>query len=155
MTTISTAELAECCSITVKTVSLWTRTWLKPAKLSRGTYHAAKAIRLWIKHVIRPAEHVGDESEANARRRFEIARANKEELRVKRVAESLVPRDEALSWVRELVAEARSAFLPLARRLAPVLHGKEIRDIEGILDDAVKATLRRLAKPEGQKGHRP
>ena len=142
-----TAQLADLFGVTTKTVYEWAHTWLGPAKVGKDSFIGRQAVALWLEKIAAPKTPEGQESEGDARRRYEIARADKEELRVKREAESLVSKDEAIGWLVQILSEAKTAFLGAGRRLAPEAYGKEPRDIEGIIDDEMKRILRKLARP--------
>ncbi len=60
---------------------------------------------------------------------------------------NLIERDDAVKWVVSLVAEAKMAFLAMPRRLAPVLYGRQVRDIEEALRDEIYRILERLSRP--------
>lgn len=147
----STAELAAFIGVSMQTINEWAKSWLASAKVKYGVFAVRQAVDLWVKNIVAPPVPEGQETEADARRRKEIARANKEELRAKREAESLVPKEQAENWLIQLLSEAKTAFLGSGRRLAPEIYGKEIRDIEAVINTENKRILRKMARPVADK----
>lgn len=148
--TVSPKFLAYQWSVHPKTIRDWD--WLKPAKVAPGRFDAKLAHDLYIRHRILPLHSAPEgaetgESLEEAKRRYEIARANKAELQAAQLRGNLMERGEAIQWVTALVSEARLAFLALPRRLAPVLYGKEIREIEALIREEISRILGKLSRP--------
>ncbi|MBF0548176.1 MAG: hypothetical protein HQM08_27315 [Candidatus Riflebacteria bacterium] len=146
----TTVQLSNRWGVTSKTINVWASKWLAPAKISYGKFDDVLSHKLYIENVIKPEFNQGsngEESIDESKRRKEKALADKAELQAKQLSESLIPKDQAIDWVIELVVEAKSAFRSIPRRIAPVIYGKEIRDIEGIISDEIDDALRKLARP--------
>lgn len=151
---LTTEQLTYMWGTTKKTVAEWSKGWLFPAKVRRGKFDANIAHRLFIENQVIP-KYVkpddGTESTDSAKRRKEIAMANLKELQEGELRGDLIQKDDAIKWVGGLVAEAKQRFIALPRRLAPVLYGKDIRDIENDIRLEVNRILALLARPLKQK----
>ncbi len=146
---ISTQTLSIMWGVSKMTIAKYARAWLMPAKLRTGVFDAAMAHKLYLENKILPQYAKPDddsESMDEAKRRKEIAVANMKELSEQQMRGELIPRDDAVKWVGAMVDEAKSAFLALPRRMAPVIYGKEIREGEIALRAEVHRILTRLAR---------
>ena len=80
--------------------------------------------------------------------RKEKARADREELLVKRLKGELVPKDQAINWLTGHVTAAKLGFQSLPKRLAPVVRlKKDEKEIEIEIRNEVYKILKELAKP--------
>ncbi|MBF0548558.1 MAG: hypothetical protein HQM08_29265 [Candidatus Riflebacteria bacterium] len=146
----TTSQIAQIWGVSSKTIIDWRKKWLAPAYLKYGSFDMVVAHRLYIENIIAPQFECNEESGSitESKRKKEKALAEKAQLQVKGLRESLVHRSQPLEWIGELVAEAKKVFRGIPRKIAPGIYGKEIREIEGIIEDEIKAALRKLARPE-------
>jgi hypothetical protein len=151
---LTTDQLAYMWATSKVSIAAWSKDWLFPAKVKRGKFDANIAHRLFVENQVIP-KYVkpddGTESTDSAKRRKEIALANIKEMQEAETRGELIQKDDAIKWVGGLVAEAKQRFIALPRRLAPVLYGKDIRDIENDIRLEVNRILSLLARPLKQK----
>lgn len=150
---LTTDQLSYMFGVTPQTVIAYTKgdnAWLLPAKIARGKYDANMACRLYIENQIIPKfarPNDGCESIEEARRRKEIAMANLKELQEAQQRAELIPKDQAIDWLVGIISEAKSAFMAVPRRIAPVLYGlSEIRDIESKVRSEMTRILEKLSR---------
>ncbi len=149
---LTAKELAYLLGVSEPTIFLWAKggKWLAPARVAKGQYDGKLAVKLYIENHIAPkfrTSKEGGESFDDARLRKEIAAADLQELKASALRGDLIEKDQAIKWLTVLVSEAKSAFLALPRRLAPVLYGvSEIRDIETQIRTEIHKVLEKLAR---------
>lgn len=149
---LTAKEVAYLLGVAEPTVFLWAKdgNWLAPARVKRGKYDGKLAVKLYVENWVAPKFRKPDsdsESMDDAKRRKEIAAANIKELEEAELRGRLIDKDEAIQWVGALVDEARTAFVAMPRRMAPVIYGKEIRDSENMIRKEVTRILNKLARP--------
>jgi len=155
---LSAKDLAHLLGVSEPSIFLWAKgsNWLSPAKVARGKYDGKLAVRLYIKHQVEPKFRHGKdggESFEEARRRKEIAQANLHELKEGALRGELIEKDQAVKWIIVLVSEAKTAFLALPRRLAPMLYGiSDIRQIENEIRVEIMKILEKLGRSIDKKG---
>lgn len=114
----------------------------------KGKIDFVSASKALIAYYRKLAEGQGSLNLTDVRTRKENARAEREELIVKKLKGELVERDQAERWLHGHVEEATSAFGGLPRRisgeLAPILDEKEI---EFVLRKEVRKILNDLSNP--------
>lgn len=159
---LSAKDLAYLFDVSEPSIFLWAKgsNWLAPAKVARGKYDGKLAVRLYIKHQVEPKFRQGKdggESFEEARRRKEIAQANLHELKEGALRGDLIEKDQAVKWIVVLVSEAKTAFLALPRRLAPMLYGMgDIRQIENEIRTEIMKILEKLGRSIARKdGKKP
>jgi len=141
---LRTDQVAYMVGVSKMTISEWVKAWALPAREKRGYFDANIFLRLYIENVIIPKyarSETDGESFEDAKRRKEIAVANLKELQHSEARGELVQKDEAVEWVGSLVDEARNSFVAMPRRMAPVVYGKEIMDIENDLRKEINRIL--------------
>ena len=149
---LSAKDLAYLLGVSEPSIFLWAKgsNWMAPAKVARGKYDGKMAVRLYIKHQIEPKFRQGKEggeSFEEARRRKEIAQANLHELKEGLLRGDLIEKDQAMKWLIVLVSEAKTAFVALPRRIAPLLYGMpDIRQIENELRSEIMKILEKLGR---------
>lgn len=159
---IGTKQLAYMFEVTSKTIAEWSKPargeqsagWLFPAKLKYGKFDVKLAHNLYIKHQILPRYEKKQDGESlqEAKRRKEIAQANLHELKESSLRGDLVEKDQAIKWLVALISEAKTAFVALPRRLAPVLYGMaDIRQIENELRSEIMKILEKLSRSSAQR----
>jgi len=97
---------------------------------------------------------IGKEGLAEEKLKYQRARTKREELRVQQEEGSLIPRKESISWLSQIVSEAKQGFLNLPRRIAETLMGRDAKEVEAILRFEIHDILWRLSgkeKPEPQE----
>src|SRR5512139_3556780 len=109
--------------------------------VEKGYISYRAAVRALMKYRIRLAEGQGSLSLIDVRTRKEAARAEREEIIVKKRQGELVVKDASVTWLSRIITEAKSAFMNLAKRLAPELVGLAEKEIQVKLDRAVKEIL--------------
>jgi len=118
------------------------------SKEPSGKYDLLKSNHSFIAHLRKQVE--GDEMKA-AKLRRELSKARLSELETAEKEKSLIPRGEAVSWLSQIVSEAKQGFLNLPRRVAETLMGRDPKEIEAILRFEIHDILWRLSgkeKPE-------
>ena len=141
---VGTKQLAYMFDVTSKTIAEWSKSakgeqpngWLFHAKVKYGKFDVRLAHKLYVDNQIIPRyqKKEGGESYEDAKRRKEIAQANLHELKESSLRGDLVEKDQAIKWLVALISEAKTAFVALPRRLAPILYGmSDIRQIENEL----------------------
>lgn len=159
---IGTKQLAYMFDVTSKTIAEWSKSakgeqpagWLFPAKLKHGKFDVRLAHKLYVEYQILPRyqKKEGGESYEDAKRRKEIAQANLHELKESSLRGDLVEKDQAIKWLVALISEAKTAFVALPRRLAPVLYGMpDIRQIENELRSEIMKILEKLSRASAQR----
>jgi len=110
---------------------------------------AAKAI---IEYYRKLAEASGSISLVDERTALTAIKKEREKLKLETERGNLVEKAWAMQILTMAVSEARTAFLGLPRRIAPVLAPKtDERDIEWDLREAIIGILRDLSKPFRKK----
>jgi len=119
----------------------------------KGKIDFIAASRALIAYYRKLAEGQGSLNLTDVRTRKENARAEREELIVKKLKGELVLRNEAIKWVSLLVAECKAALWNIPRRLGPVLAVvNDERECEEILRKEYRKALEDLAKGMKKKG---
>ena len=122
------------------------RNWVKrgfPQK-GRGKYPLLGGFRWYKSEVL---GEVGEETSlAREKLLRERARRERDEILLKQLKGELVRRGEALSWVLGLVNEARILFLGLPKRLAPLLQGKGLKEMELAMRIEINDVLNAMAR---------
>lgn len=78
----------------------------------------------------------------------ERAKRIQDEIKAEQMAGIMVPRDQAMHWLSDIIGEVRQALFGLPRRLAASLLAKtDERDIETELRSEIKRILWSLASP--------
>jgi hypothetical protein len=117
----------------------------KPEKGKIELFAAARAIILYERS-LRHSDGGSEQKEANTRR--DIAKAEREELIVKKLKGELVLKDQVETWLHGHVEETKSAFWGLPRRMGPVLTPiSDEKEIEFLLREAIYQILEEMAKP--------
>jgi hypothetical protein len=116
--------------------------------VTKGKIDFVKAAKALIEYYRRLAEGQGSLSLTDVRTRKESARAEREELIVKRLKEELVPKNAAITWLVALGSATKLAFQGLPKRLAPIvrLYDDE-KEIEVIIRNEIYKIIRELEKP--------
>jgi hypothetical protein len=116
--------------------------------VSQGKIDFVQASKTLIEYYRKLAEGQGSLNLTDVRTRKEAARAEREELIVKKLKGELVPKNASISWLIALGSAAKLAFQGLPRRLAPVviLYNDE-KEIEVIIRDEIYKIIRELEKP--------
>ena len=154
---LTAKELAYLLGVSEPTIFLWTKggKWLAPSRVGRGQYDGKMAVKLYIENYIAPkyrGSKEGGESYEDAKRRKEIAQANLHELKESSLRGDLVEKDQAIKWLVALISEAKTAFVALPRRLAPVLYGmSDIRQIENELRSEIMKILEKLSRSSARR----
>jgi hypothetical protein len=133
-------QIARLFNVTQKTISVWGEKGFP--KAAHGKYPVFACHDWWMAHNSDPS---GDDIGEFRKRKLGAEARIKEYDAAVREGE-LVARSEAEGWVIGLVSMVKSGFLGLPRRAAPVVFGKEIREIEEVLNREIKAILKKLAK---------
>lgn len=116
----------------------------KPEKGKIDFFAATKALLLYERS-LRFSKGGAEQKEAQTRR--DVAKAEREELIVKKLKGELVLRNEAVKWVSLLVAECKAALWNIPRRLGPVLALiSDERECEQVLRVEHRKALEELAK---------
>jgi hypothetical protein len=116
--------------------------------VSQGKIDFVAASKALIEYYRKLSEGQGSLNLVDVRTRKEAARAEREELIVKKLKGELVPKNASISWLIALGSAAKLAFQGLPKRLAPVvrLHDDE-KEIEVIIRNEIYKIIRELEKP--------
>ena len=116
--------------------------------VSEGKIDFVAASKALIEYYRKLSEGQGSLNLTDVRTRKELARAEREELIVKKLKGELVPKNASLSWLIALGTAAKLALRGLAKRLAPVvrLHDDE-KEIQLIIQNGIDEIIRELEKP--------
>lgn len=116
--------------------------------VSQGKIDFIQASKALIEYYRKLAEGQGSLNLTDVRTRKEAARAEREELIVKKLKGELVPKGASINWLIALGSAAKLAFQGLPKRLAPVvrLHDDE-KEIEVIIRNEIYKIIRELEKP--------
>ncbi len=122
---------------------------------SRGKIDFVKAAKALIEYYRQLAAGQGSLNLTDVRIRKEAARAEREELLVKKLKGELVPRGESITWLKSHVTAAKLGFQGLPKRLAPVVRLKgDEKEIEIEIRNEVYKILDELARPlDADAGH--
>jgi phage terminase Nu1 subunit (DNA packaging protein) len=121
-------------------------------KTARGKYDKDENVRFYIRYLRKVAVGSGDANLTDVKTRREIARAEREELLVKKIKGDLVPKHQAEQWLGDIVREVRQHFISLPRRVAGAIVLKtDERDVEVELRSEIHKILEQLAKPLERK----
>jgi phage terminase Nu1 subunit (DNA packaging protein) len=140
---LSKIDLATALGVNIRSITRWVKDGLPRA--ATGKFCLPECVT-WLVERARASGAGSDDEGKRWLTIFRKERALISELERKKLEGSLIPRDEAVKWAVSLATEAKMAFLALPRRTAPVLYGKEIRDIEALLRTEIRAILTRLAQ---------
>ncbi len=121
----------------------------------KGKIDFVRAAKALIDYYRNLAAGQGSLNLTDVRIRKEAARAEREELLVKKLKGELVPKDQSIAWLTSMVSAARLGFQNLPKRLAPVVRlKKDEKDIEVEIRAEVHKILKELAKPlNADAGH--
>ena len=114
---------------------------------------ASKALITYYRNL---AAGQGSLNLTDVRIRKEAARAEREELIVKKLKGELVPKNASISWLTSLGVATKIAFRGLAKRLAPiVILCKDPREAYQIIQNEIDTIIRALEKAlDESKYHR-
>jgi len=106
---------------------------------------ASKALIAYYRKL---SEGQGSLNLTDVRTRKEAARAEREEILVKKLKEELVPKNASIGWLVALGSAAKQAFQGLPKRLAStVLLCDDEKEIEVIIRNEIYKIIRELEKP--------
>ena len=110
---------------------------------------AAKAL---VEYYRKLSDGQGSLNLTDVRTRKEAARAEREELIVKKLKGELVLKDQAERWLLGHVDEAKTAFLGLPRRMGPTLAPvSDEKEVEFVLRKEIREILEELSTPIKKK----
>jgi hypothetical protein len=87
-------------------------------KPENGKVDIIRALIHWMFYYRKLSESQGEAGLMEVRKRKETARAEREEIMVRKLKEELVLKNQAMAWLSLLVGNARAHFLGLSKRLA-------------------------------------
>ena len=113
---------------------------------------ASKALITYYRNL---AAGQGSLNLTDVRIRKEAARAEREELIVKKLKGELVPKSASISWLIALGSAAKLAFQGLPKRLAPVIRlYDDEKEIEVFIRNEIYKIIRELEKPLDAKRYK-
>jgi len=114
----------------------------------KGKIPLLEAFKALLIYKTKLAEGQGSLNLTDVRTRKENARAEREELIVKKLKGDLVLKDQIEKWLHGHVEETKSAFWGLPRRMGPVLMSiSDEKEIEFLLREEIYKILEEMAKP--------
>jgi hypothetical protein len=114
----------------------------------KGKIPLLAAFKALLAYKTKLSEGQGSLNLTDVRTRKENARAEREELIVKKMRGEQVPKDQVEKWLHGHVEEAKGAILGLPRRMGPVLAPLiDEKEIEFLLQEQIYKILEELAKP--------
>ena len=117
-------------------------------KPDKGKIDAIKSLVHWIFYYRELSEKQGSLDFTDSRKRKEAARAEREEIMLRKLKEELVPKNASIGWLVALGSAAKQAFQGLPKRLAStVLLCDDEKEIEVIIRNEIYKIIRELEKP--------
>jgi hypothetical protein len=114
----------------------------------KGKIDFVAASKSLIAYYRKLSEGQGSLNLTDVRTRKEAARAEREEILVKKLKEELVPKNASIGWLVALGSAAKQAFQGLPKRLAStVLLCDDEKEIEVIIRNEIYKIIRELEKP--------
>ena len=145
---LTTRQVCHLFEITKQGLSKWIQKGCP--KADRDKYSLKSIFNWWKDHYI--GDIAADTSIAQENLRYQRARAEREEITVLKLRESLIIKEQAMQTLAIIVAEARTAFLGLPRRLGdPLAAITDPKEIEYMLRGEITKILFDLAKPLKRK----
>lgn len=135
---IDTTTAAELFETTPKTISEWEKAAgkeRKSFKVSYGVYHLRKLFSWWLENIYSPKQE--GSTIQDARERYWNAKADGEEISVKKLRGELIPQEAVVDQWCKRVAEVKQGLLSLPVKLPPVLEGKRVAEMRGIIKGEV------------------
>ncbi|MCC6672173.1 MAG: hypothetical protein IT458_14015 [Planctomycetes bacterium] len=156
----SLGELAEALEVDVATVYRWRAAGMPQAE---GGGFDPEQVAAWNRTrvsaanrrgppALLPSEAVAEAASAEDRRwatEYRKAKALREVMLLQELRGQLIEVDRVEQLLVARALELRKNLLGLGRRLAPVLVGKPIREIQATVDDAITGILEHYAREEG------
>jgi len=143
---VLTRELALFFKVSRQTIGVWHQKGLPKTK--RGTFPLLACFEWWRENISQESK----DSTLTEERRLKTAIERKiKQLELEEKEESLIPRTQSISWLSQIVTEARVALLNLPRRVGETLLGRDAKTIEEILRFEIHEILWMLSgakKPE-------
>jgi len=118
-----------------------------PPPKERGIYDFHACNGAYREYKTKLAEGAGNQETINQKERREKLRADREELRLEIDRKNLVSRGQAVQWLCNHIAIARSALMGYEGRMAPVLAKKDEIEIRDLLRFENRRILGNLSKP--------
>jgi len=120
--------------------------------VKKGRIPFLEAFRALLVYKSKLAEGQGSLNLTDVRTRKENARAEREELIVKKLKGELVLKDQVEKWLHGHVEEAKTALWGLPRRMGPVFSPiSDEKEIEFLLREEIYKILEEMAKPLHEK----
>ena len=147
---VTRKQLAEILGLSVRRISQLTNAGVL-TNVSRGKYDLRQAIQAYIAYRVEAEQKkaVGNQSLtlAEVKRLKEMVEVELKKMQLRRKKGELLERDELTKVCQTIVANAKTRFLAMPTKIAPLLVGlKNIKKIKTILEKEVHSILEELAK---------
>lgn len=148
--TVTLNEFAADWGVTVRTVTNWIAEGMPHRAGGKGQRRVVRSeANAWVREREREAAEAESDAPADlaeAERRYQLARAEKVELEVRRARGELVTVEEAAAPVEAMLAQLRAQMVTIPQRWAPTLLAcKALPEITGKLDGLVAELMTTLA----------
>ena len=143
---LTTQQICHLFSITKQGLSKWVEKGFP--KADRNKYLLQLCFEWWKNYYV--GDINADTTIAREQLRYQKARAEREELTVKKLKEELVPKDSSLQWLLIMATEAKTALRGLPRRMSRSLAAiNDPKQIEVDLTKEIRQILNSLAANRG------
>ena len=132
-------------SITKTTLTNWTGKGFPRGK--RNQYPLVTGFRWWRKNIV--GEEAGELQIEKLLR--ERARREQDQVKAEVAKNSVIQRETAIAWLTTIISEAKLHFRGIPARVAPVLQGRDEKEIQVILLKEIDDILWKMSGAKRQK----
>ncbi len=144
MTTYPVSIIAKLLDLSPRRIQMLVREGVIPAPVKRE-YDLIGCTQGYVRYLRKLCEGQGSLTLTDVRIRKELARAEREEIMVKKLKGELILKGEPIGWLIALGSAAKMGFWNLPKRLAPVLAPlSDEKEIEMIIRNEVREVITTL-----------
>lgn len=139
---VSTSYMCEFFDVTRETISEWTKNGMP--KVETGAYNLKAAFDWWQENINKDDD---DATLTAAKRKYWMAKAEKEHLQTQQLKKELIPRPQLVTDRVSRVLAIKKSLLALSTRLESALEMKPRKEIRERVDSEIKKMLEDFSRP--------